>query len=137
MLALPHPDPVSAFPKGPLFQPVLFVRNTTGKVTDVALRFNWRNDSATGKATGPALRLKPYETRRVDVAALQDGNTLPKGAPWTSVILTTNGLPDEVMAVAASYDQTLRHRVQTPLSDQLSRKWAGRPLGYAPRHASP
>ena len=136
MLALCNPDPALAFPQGTVLQPQLFVRNTTRKVTDVALRFNWRNDSATGKATGPALRLKPYETRRVDVAALQDGNTLPKGAPWTSVILTTNGLPDEVMAVAASYDATLRYGAQTPFSDQLSRKWAGGHWEYDPQHDS-
>jgi hypothetical protein len=96
-----------------------------GKPADVALRFNWRAGSATGKAPGPQLRLSPYETRRIDVAALQDGTTLPKQANWTSVTLTTKGLPDEIMAVAASYDDTLRYGAQTPFSDQLTFKWEG------------
>src|SRR5216683_258306 len=73
MLALSNPDPALAFPPGTTLRPQLFVRNTMGKPADVALRFNWRAGSATGKAPGPQLRLSPYETRRIDVAALQDG----------------------------------------------------------------
>jgi len=125
MLALSNPDPALAFPPGTTLRPQLFIRNATGKPVDAALRFNWRADSASGKAAGPALRLNPYETRQIDVAALQNGGVLPKQANWTSVTLTTNGLPDEVMAVAASYDDTLRYGAQTPFSDQLSFKWEG------------
>jgi len=58
--------------------------------------------------------MTPYETRLVDVAALQETGILPKEANWTSVTLTTNGLPDEVHAVPASYDDTLRYGAQTP-----------------------
>ena len=61
------------------------------------------------------------ETRRIDVAALQAGGTLPKDANWASVTLTTNGLPDELMAVAASYDKTLQYGAQTPFSDGIGR----------------
>jgi hypothetical protein len=136
MLALSNPDPALAFPVGTILQPQLFVRNTTPKHVNASLTFNWRSDSASGKSPGPALRLNPYETRRIDVAALQDGKTLPQNAQWTSVTLATSGLPDEVMAVAASYDQTLKYGAQTPFSDQLSHHWAGGQWQYDPYHSS-
>jgi hypothetical protein len=125
MLALSNPDPALLFPSGTKLQPQIFIRNTTGKPLDAALRFNWRANTTTGKAAGPQLHLLPYETRLINLAALQDGTILPKEANWTSVTLTTSGLPDELMAVAASYDQTLKYGAQTPFSDQLSHHWKG------------
>ncbi len=65
-------------------------------------------------------------------AGSQDGSE----APRVSVILTTNSLPDEVVAVAASYDQTLRYGAQTPFSDQLAFHWAGSQWEYDPHHNS-
>jgi len=136
MLALSNPDVALAFPPGTILQPQLFLRNNTGKPLDVSLRFNWRAGSSTGKAAGPQLRLNPFETRRIDVAALQDGNTLPKQANWASVTITTNSKPDELMAVAASYDSTLRYGAQTPFSDQLTFKWEGGMWEFDPYHNS-
>jgi hypothetical protein len=136
MLALTNPDPALAFPPTTTLRPQLFIRNTMGTAVNTALRFRWRSGSATGKADGPALRLNPYETRRIDVAALQDGSVLPKQANWASVTLTTNGQPDEVMAVAASYDDTLRFGAQTPFSDQLTFKWEGGMWEFDPQHNS-
>lgn len=136
MLALSNPDPSLAFPVGTVLQPQLFIRNITSKPVEAALAFNWRADSISGKASGPPLHLNPLETRRIDVAALQDGKTLPQNAQWSSVILTTNTLPGEVVAVAASYDQSLRHGAQTPFSDQLARHWAGSMWTYDPLHDS-
>jgi hypothetical protein len=136
MLALSHPDPALAFPESTVLRPQVFVRNTLGRPVNVSLRFNWRNASSTGKAQGPSLRLAPFETRRIDVAALQASDVLPKDANWSSVILTTDGMPDEVIAVAASYDQTLRYGAQTPFSDQLAFKWVGSPWQYDAQHNS-
>jgi hypothetical protein len=136
MLALAQPDPALAFPGGTTLQPQLFIRNASSKSLTAALRFNWRGDSGTGKSQGPALQLLPYETRRIDVAALQDGKILPKDAHWTSVILTTNGRPDEAMAVAASYDATLQRGTQTPFSDQLAFAWEGGMWEYDAQHNS-
>jgi hypothetical protein len=136
MLALTNPDPAMAFPEGTALEPQLFVRNTTGKPQSASLRFNWKGDTTTGKSQGPSLQLRPYETRRVDVAALQDGAILPKDAHWTSVMITTNSLPDEVMAIAASYDATLQHGAQTPFSDQLSFAWEGGMWEYDAHHNS-
>ena len=103
---------------------------------DVTLRFNWRSSTTSGKASGPSLHLAPYETRRIDVAALQAAKVLPQDAAWASVILTTSGHPDEVMAIAASYDPTLRYGAQTPFSDQLAFHWAGSLWEYDPQHNS-
>jgi len=98
MLALTNPDPALAFPPGTTLRPRLFIRNTTRKPAVAALRFHWRTASTTGAAAGPLLHLNPYEIRLVDVAALQGSGAIPKEANWTSVTLTTNGLPDEVLA---------------------------------------
>jgi hypothetical protein len=136
MLALSQPDPSLGFPEGTTLQPQVFVRNTTGRPVTTTLSFNWRGQVATGKTSGPTLQLAPFETRRIDITALQDGNTLPKQANWTAVILATKGPPDEVMAVAASYDTTLRYGAQTPFSDQLAFRWEGGLWEYDPQHDS-
>ncbi len=78
MLALSHPDPALAFPEGTVLRPQLFVRNAVAKPVNISLRFNWRNTNASGKAAGPAFRLGPFETRRIDVGALQTSNICPK-----------------------------------------------------------
>jgi hypothetical protein len=136
MLALSNPDPALAFPPGTSLHPQLLIRNTTSNPVDAALRFNWRANSTSGKATGPALHLNPYETRRIDVAGLQNSGLLPKQANWTSVTLTTNSHPDEVVAVAASFDDTLRYGAQTPFTDQLSFLWKGGMWEYDAYHSS-
>jgi hypothetical protein len=136
MLALSNPDPALAFPEGTLLQPQLFIRNVTAKPVEATLAFNWRISATTGATQPSPLHLSPYETRRIDVAALEDGNTLPKTAQWASVTLATNSLPDEVVAVAASYDQSLRYGAQTPFSDQLAFHWAGSQWEYDPYHNS-
>ena len=136
MLALSTPDPALAFPPGTTLQPQLFVRNTTQNAVSATLRFNWRRGSNTGTAHGPALNLRPLETLRFDVAALQSSGVIPKDANWTSVILTSKSKPDDILAVAASYDSTLQYGAQTPFSDQLSYKWEGGMWEYDPYHDS-
>ena len=136
MLALSSPDPALAFPVGTILQPQLFIRNTTSKSIDASLTFNWRSNTATGKSPASALRLSPNETRGFDVAALQDGKSLPQNAQWASVTLATSGLPGEVMAVAASYDQSMHYGAQTPFSDQLASLWKGSQWEYDPQHDS-
>jgi len=136
MLALSDPDPALNFPTGTQLKPRIFIRNTTGTVATVRLQFHWRKADVTGKAMGPTLLLRPYETRQIDVSSLQRDKTLPRDANWTSVYLMTNGRPDEVMAVAASYDETLRYGAQTPFSDQLAHQWEGGQWEYDSMHDS-
>jgi hypothetical protein len=136
MLALSQPDPVLSFPEGTTLHPQLLIRNTTASPVSAELRFNWRSPSAVGKEAGPSLHLSPFETRQVDVSALQEQEVLPAKANWTSVTLTTKGRPDEVVAIAASYDSTLRYGAQTPFSDQLSFRWEGGQWQYDVQHNS-
>lgn len=136
MLALSQPDPALAFPVSVRLQPQLFIRNTLNKPANANLRFSWRSATATGTAKGPSLRLAPFETRRIDVGALQDGKVLPQEANWTSVEIVTDTQPDEIIANAASYDSSLRYGAQTPFSDQLSFKWKGGMWEYDPQHDS-
>jgi hypothetical protein len=136
MLALSDPDPALNFPSGTQLKPRIVIRNTTGTVATVRLQFHWRKADVTGKVMGPTLLLRPYETRQIDVTSLQSDHTLPSDANWTSVYLMTNGRPDEVMAVAASYDETLRYGAQTPFSDQLAHQWEGGQWEYDSMHDS-
>lgn len=120
MLALSNPDPVLAFPANTILQPMVLLRNTTRKSVKVDVSFHWRNAVRDGRASIPQLTLAPFESRKIDVQDLQLKGTLPLDAYWAQVSVTTDTLPDEVTAVAASYDATLRYGAQTPFSDQLS-----------------
>jgi len=57
------------------------------------------------------------------LAALQAPKLIPADAHWAAVILSGPMQPDELMAVAASFDQTLRYGAQTPFNDQLAGQW--------------
>jgi len=136
MLALSQPDPALEFPAGTVLRPTIFLRNTTDKPVVAGLRFNWRSQGATGKSGATTTALAPLETRRIDVAALQNTNIIPRNANWAAVIITAKGPPNEIMAVAASYDVSLRYGAQTPFSDQLSFQWEGGRWEYDATHDS-
>jgi hypothetical protein len=125
MLALSSPDPSLGFPSATVLQPEIFVRNTTGDPVSAALRFNWHTDTNNGSSVGPILQLAPYATQLVDVGALQKNQVIPPNAHWASVEITSTGLPNDIMATAASYDTTLRYGAQTPFNDQLTFHWEG------------
>lgn len=125
MLALSTPDAALNFPSGTILQPQLFIRNAANKRVTAKLRFVWRRGDASGKSPGPTLVFSANETKRIDVGALQSNGTLPADAHWASAILTSDGPPDELFAVSASYDASLRYGAQTPFSDQLASKWMG------------
>jgi hypothetical protein len=126
MLALTHPDPALGFPRDTTLQPQVFVRNTTPQPQTAQLHFNWRSATSSGRTRGISLSLKPYQTQLVDVAALQTQKLLPPEAQWASVFIGIPGVqPDQILAVATSYDKTGRYGAQTPFSDQLSAHWEG------------
>jgi hypothetical protein len=137
MLALTDPDPALGFPAGTQLRSQLFIRNTTDKPVNASLYFNWHNDVGRGKVRGPTLLLKPQETRNIVVSSPDDSiANLPQDAHWASVTLSTSSRPDEVVAIAASYDDTLRYGAQTPFSDQLTFKWEGGKWEYDGMHDS-
>lgn len=136
MLALSDPDPALEFPAGTVLQPMLLIRNTTAAPVDANLSFEWKNSTATGNAVGPSLHLVPHQTQKVDVAALQNSYVLPKDANWAEVKLTSTAKPGDLMAIASSYDTTLKYGAQTPFSDQLAFHWAGSVWEYDSTHDS-
>jgi len=122
MLALTNPDPALALPAGTTLQPAIFLRNVSGNAYTAQLTFNWRSDSNTGKTAVP---LQPYATTMVDVAALQKNRTIPTAARWAYVSITAPIQPDNLLAVATSFDATGRLGAQTPFSDQVANHWEG------------
>lgn len=125
MLALSDPDPALGFPAGTALQPKVLVRNTSARPFTAHIRFNWRSATASGKTPPIDLALKPNATQAVDVAALQAQKLIPADAYWAAVVISAPIQPDDLMAIAASYDQTGRYGAQTPFSDQLASHWEG------------
>jgi hypothetical protein len=136
MLALTQPDPVLGLPSGTALRPMIFLRNTTAKPAHVKTTFHWKSASASGQSQAPDLILAPYETHRMDVYDMQAKGVLPPDAYWAQTTLATDGGPDAVMAVATSYDSTLRYGAQTPFSDQLSSHLEGGQWKVDPTHTS-
>ena len=125
MLALSDPDPALGFPAGTALQPKVLVRNTSARPFTAHIRFNWRSATASGKTPPMDLALKPNATQAMEVAALQAQKLIPADAYWAAVVISAPIQPDDLMAIAASYDQTGRYGAQTPFSDQLASHWEG------------
>jgi hypothetical protein len=125
MLALSQPDEVLSFPEGTVLDPQILLRNVTAKSYTAMLRLNWRSSSGTGMTDRMPLKVRPFETQVVDIAGLQSKNIVPKDANWASVFISAAIQPDELMAVATSYDKDMVHGEQTPFTDQLSAHWEG------------
>jgi len=125
MLALKNPDPIVGFPQGTVLQPMVFLRNTITQSVNVNVSIGWHGDSGQGKANVPVITLQPLETRKLDIGSMQQQLGIPNTAHWGLVTVTTGVTPDDVIAVAASYDATGRYGAQTPFSDQLADHWTG------------
>ena len=125
MLALRTPDPATGFPAGTVLDPIVLLRNTTSKRAVARVTLTWRGESGKGKATLPELTLSPFETRMLDVGSMQKQFSIPDDAHWALVTLTSPAAPDDLIAVASSYDSSGRYGAQTPFSDNLASYWAG------------
>lgn len=51
--------------------------------------------------------------------------TLPLTANWAMVTIDSDARPDDLIAVAVSFDESGHYGAQTPFSDQLSAHWVG------------
>ena len=125
MLALRSPDPAAGFPPGTVLEPTIFLYNPTRKHVPAGITLTWRGEAARGTVTLPAMLLKPFETKRLAIGAMQKLLGIPDDAHWALVTLRSPASPDDLIAVAASYDATGRYGAQTPFSDQLSGHWVG------------
>jgi hypothetical protein len=125
MLALQTPDPALALPEGTELQPQVLIRNTTPQVQAANVSFIWRGNTKKGNVALPPMQLKPFETVLLDVKALQQQGKIPPDAHWALVkISSPTAKPDDIMAIASSYDSTGRYGAQTPFFDQLANHWA-------------
>ena len=123
MLPLQNPDPALALPSGTQLQPKIFLRNTTAKPQVATVKMTYRNNLNRGMLELQPIQLQPYETRLVDVLALQQNKQIPTDAHWALVEISSLGNPDDIMAIASSFDSTGRYGSQTPFADQLSDHW--------------
>jgi len=83
-----------------------------------------KNAKSTGSIPFKIAPLAPEETRAVDLASLKVSG-LPADAYWADVELTYSGKIGDLVPLAASYDETTRHGVQSPFSDSISFLWKG------------
>jgi hypothetical protein len=112
MLALRSPDPAVGLPAGTVLQPTIFVRNTTSKRISAQIALNWRGPSGGGQAKLPELQLAPFATQQLQIGAMEKLLQIPDNAHWALVSLSTNALPDDVIAMASSRDKTGRYGVE-------------------------
>jgi len=125
MLALQTPDPAAGFPSGTILEPIILLRNATAKRQRASITLRWRGDSAKGQVKLPDVNLKPFETRQLEIGPIQKKVGIPDDAHWALVTFTSPASPDDLLAVAASYDSTGRYGAQTPFSDNLGAYWSG------------
>ena len=104
--------------------PAVFLRNASPKAYTANVTFNWRSNTTTGKRM-LAVPLQPHATARLDIAALQANGAISSNAQWAYVRIAAPIKPDELLAVATSFDTTGRLGAQTPFSDQASKHWEG------------
>jgi hypothetical protein len=124
MLPLTNPDPALALPPGTTLKPAIFLRNVSDKGCTAQLTFHWRSGTTTGKST-TAVPLESYMTTTLDVAALQANGTIPASAQWAYVNITAPIKPDDLLAIAISFDAAGRLGAQTPFTDQAANHWEG------------
>lgn len=137
MLALSNPDPELAFPPHTVLHPKFLLRNVTSRVQKVDCDFFWRIDETSkGFTNGPVIQLDPFETKEIQLENLPQGAAPPPTAHWSAVYLRTSAKPGEIVAVAASYDDSLRYGAQTPFIDQLSYLWKGGQFEFDGNHNS-
>jgi len=119
-VALSSPDPALLFPPKTQLNPNVFVHNTSSHQISYLVRLDWTGvDGKPGSAVlAPAL-IASKETQLLSLRDLQNGGPLPVDAHWATVSITAACQPEDLIAMTASYDSTMRYGVQNPFSDYL------------------
>ncbi len=134
MLALPAPDPATGIPAGIVLQPTILVRNTTARNISADIALSWRGDAAKGQVKLPGMQLAPFATKQLQIGAMQEQLGIPNDAHWALVTLTTNALPDDLIAAAVSRDATGRYHVDTNFSGTVTGRFTGGDWRYDVNH---
>ncbi|MGA7752520.1 MAG: hypothetical protein WCB05_06810, partial [Candidatus Sulfotelmatobacter sp.] len=125
MLALQNPDAALGLPRGIELQPTIFVRNTTSKNITGDLALTWRGDSGKGQIKLPQLQLAPFATQQLQISAMQSLLQIPNNAHWAMVTLTTDALPDDLVAFATSIDASGRYNLSTRFAGAMGGHFTG------------
>ncbi len=125
MIALTEPDAALNFPAGTKLNPTVFVRNTTAAPKDVSLMIRWFEGDKSAAVTVPLGPLAANETRALSLRQLQNDGVLPSSAHFAAVHFTYQGDTGDLVALAASYDDTLRYGAQSPFGDMVSHMLVG------------
>jgi hypothetical protein len=125
MLALRTPDLAIGLPPGTVLQPTIFVRNTTAKNIAAEITLNWHGPSGKGEAKLPELHLGPFATQQLQIGPMQTELGIPDNANWGLVSLTTDALPDDLIAIATSRDTSGRYGAEARLAGGLGDYFAG------------
>jgi hypothetical protein len=83
-----------------------------------------------------ASELSANEVRLLDLSALQRSGRIPADASWANVEISHSGRVGDVIAIAASYDSSLRYGTQTPFTRIVSSFWKGSLWRVDGTHAS-
>jgi hypothetical protein len=71
------------------------------------------------------LQLAPFATQQLQISAMQKQLGIPDDAHWALVKLTTNALPEDLIAIASSRDVGGRYGVETMFVGGLGGHFAG------------
>ena len=119
------------YPQGTMLHPTIFVRNVTDAPISPTMLVSWKSTAAAGKAPLDLGKVAAEETRVVDLTALQ---SVPPNANWANVEITYSGRLGDLIAVAASYDESKRYGLQSPFSSSISYMWKAGMWHVDPTH---
>jgi len=101
------------------------VRNTTARQVAANITLAWRGDSGEGQVKLPPLNMAPFATQQLQIGAMQKQLGIPDDAHWALVTLTSGTAPNDVIAIASSYDASGRYNLQSPFSPTVVGHFAG------------
>lgn len=131
LVGLATPDPMLGYPQGTVLYPSIFVRNVTDTAITPTMLISWKSAGSTGQTPLDLGKVAAEETRRVDLTALQG---VPSDANWANVEITYSGRLGDLIAVAASYDDSKRYGLQSPFSSSITYMWKGGMWHVDPTH---
>jgi hypothetical protein len=69
--------------------------------------------------------MAPFATQQLQIGAMQKQLGIPNDAHWALVTLTSSTAPNDVIAIASSYDASGRYSLETPFSSVVGGHFAG------------
>ena len=131
LVGLATPDPMLGYPQGTILHPTIFVRNVTDAPISPTMLVSWKSAASAGRISLDLDKIAAEESRVLDLTAIQ---SVPPDANWANVEITYSGRLGDLIAIAASYDDTKRYGLQSPFSSSISYMWKGGMWHVHPTH---